>query len=177
MHLSHFSQIISNIWFIRFLHSYVFHLPGWESNINFEYNFEHILKVYSHHSVIHIMLFAFNCHHHHLYHMRMRMHWNSNRHKHQNDQNYFVILGHSATHKYVLIPCAASKSISNLLKTITIILPAWLTTLSSAGGTLSGRWRSWTCWRARSCCSCTRRTTTAGARCASSLNSKTIVRH
>ena len=49
------------------------------------------------------------------------------------------------------------------------------TSCSSSGETWSGRWRSWTCWRARSFCSCTRRTTTGGARCASSLNSKTLI--
>ena len=100
--------------------------------------------------------------------------WNSKRH---NDHNYFAISGHSASQKYVTSPSVASKSIPNLLiKSHQNHHNHFVTTWSSSSGeTWKGRWRSWTCWRARSCCSCTRRMTTGGARCASSLNSKSLI--
>ena len=100
--------------------------------------------------------------------------WNSKRH---NDHNYFAISGHSASQKYVTSPSVASKSILNLLiKSHQNHHNNFVTTWSSSSGeTWKGRWRSWTCWRARSCCSCMRRMTTGGAKCASSLNSKSLI--
>ena len=100
--------------------------------------------------------------------------WNSKWH---NDHNYFAISGHSASQKYVTSPSVASKSNQNLLiKSHQNHHNHFVTTWSaSSGETWKGRWRSWTCWRARSCCSCTRRMTTGGARCASSLNSKSLI--